>query len=175
MSQHIVADVQLLKSRLTLCELMYCSTQGYPILHCLLEFAQTYVHWVSDAIQPSHPLSSPSPSALNLSQNQGLFQWVGSLHQVTKVLELQLKHQSFQWTFRVDFLQYWLVWSPCCPTDPQESSPAPEFKSINSSAFSLLYCPTLPVHDYWKPIALTIWIFVAKWYLCFLICYLGLS
>ena len=60
--------------------------------------------WIGDAIQPSHPLSSPSPSAFNLSQHQGLFKWVGSLHQVVKVLELQLQHQPFQWAFRTDFL-----------------------------------------------------------------------
>ena len=72
--------------------------------HQLLELAQTHVHWVGDAIQPSHPLSSPSPPAFNLSQNQGLFQWVSSSHQVAKVLEFQLQHQSFQWIFRVDFL-----------------------------------------------------------------------
>ena len=79
-------------------------TPGFPVLHHLPEFAQTHVHWVSDAIQPSHSLLSPSPSAFNLSQYQGFFQWVGSLHQVAKVLELQLQHQSFQWIFRVDFL-----------------------------------------------------------------------
>jgi len=84
------------------------------------EFAQTRVCWVSDAIQPSHPLSPPSPPALSLSQHQSLFQWVSSLHQVAKVLELQLQHQSFQWIFRVDFLQDWLVWSPCSPRDSQE-------------------------------------------------------
>ena len=76
----------------------------FPVLHHRPEFAQTHVNWVSDAIQPSHPLSSPSPPALNLSQHQGLFQWVGSSHQVAKVLELQLQYQSFQWIFRVDFL-----------------------------------------------------------------------
>ena len=65
------------------------------------EFTQTHVHWVSDAIQPSHPLSPPSPPALNLSQHQGLFWWVGSSHQVAQVLELQ--HQSFQWIFRVEY------------------------------------------------------------------------
>ena len=65
---------------------------------------QVHVHWDSDAIQPSHPVSSPSPPALNLSKHQGLFRWVGSLHQVAKVLTLQLQHLSFQWTFRVDFL-----------------------------------------------------------------------
>ena len=90
-----------------------------------LEFAQTHVHRVGDAIQPSHPLLSPSPSTFNLSQHQGLFQWVSSLHQMARVLELQLQHQCFQWIFRVDFLSDWLVWSPCSPRDSQESSPAP--------------------------------------------------
>ena len=80
-----------------------CSTPGFPVHHPLLELAQTHVRWVSDAIQPSHPLSSSSP-ALNLSQHQGLFQWVSSSHQVAKILELQLQHQSFQWIFRIDFL-----------------------------------------------------------------------
>ena len=75
----------------------------------------THVHQVSDAIQPSHPLSSPSPPAFNLSYHQGLFQWVISLHQVDKVLELQLQHQSFQWILRTDFLQDGLVGSPCSP------------------------------------------------------------
>ena len=74
------------------------STPGFPVLHHLPEFAQTHVHWGGDAIQPSHPLLPPSPSALNLPHHQGLFQWIGSSHQVAKVLELQ--HQSFQWIFR---------------------------------------------------------------------------
>ena len=78
---------------LTRCDPMDCSTPGFPVLHQPPELAQTHVHWVGDAIQPSHPLSSPSP-AFNLSQHQGLFQWVSSLHQVGKVLELQLPHQS---------------------------------------------------------------------------------
>ena len=124
---------------------------GFPVLYYLLEFAQTHVHWVSDASQPCHPLLSPSPHALSLSQHQGLFQWVGSFHQMAKVLELQLWHQSFQWIFRIDFLQDWLVCSPWSPRDSQESFPAPQFRSINSSALSLLYGPTLTsVHDYWK-------------------------
>ena len=109
---------------------MDCSPPGSSVLQYLLESAQTHIHWVSDAIQPSHPLWSPSPPALNLSQHQGLFQWVGSLHQVAKVLEVQLQHQSFQWIFRIDFLWGWLVWSPCSPRDSQESPPAPQFKSI---------------------------------------------
>ena len=81
-----------------------CSSPGFPVLYYLPEFEQTHVCWVSDAIHPFHPLSSPSPPALNLSQHQGLFQWIGSSHQVAKVLELQLQHQSFQWIFRIDFL-----------------------------------------------------------------------
>ena len=87
-----------------LCNPMDCSTPGFSVLRHLLELAQTHVYWVSDAIQPSHPLSSPSPPAFNLSQQQGLFQWVSSLHQVAKVSELQLQHQSLQWTPRTDLL-----------------------------------------------------------------------
>ena len=79
------------------------SKSGFPVLHHLPEFAQTNVHWVSDAIQPSHSLSPPSLPAFNLSQHQGLFQWISSSHQVAKVLELQLQHQSFQWIFRTNF------------------------------------------------------------------------
>ena len=86
-----------------LCDPMECSTPGSPSF-TISEFAQTHVYWVNDAIQPSHPLSPLSPPALNLSQHQGLFQWVGSSHQLAKILELQLQHQFFQWIFRVDFL-----------------------------------------------------------------------
>ena len=89
---------------LTFCDAMDCSTTGLPVHHQVLEFTQTHVHWVCDAIQPSYPLSSPSPPAFNLSQHQGLFKWVSSSHQVSKVLEFQLQHQSFQWTPRTDLL-----------------------------------------------------------------------
>ena len=89
---------------LTLCDPVDCSTPGLLVHHQPTEFTQTHVHRVSDAIQPSHPLSFPSPPAFNLSQNQGLFQWVSSSHQVAKVLEFQLQHQSFQWIFGTDFL-----------------------------------------------------------------------
>ena len=82
----------------TLCNPMNRSTPGLPVHHQLPEFTQTHVHRVGDAIQPSHPLSSPSPPAPNPSQHQGLFQWVNVLHEVAKVLEFQLQHQSFQWT-----------------------------------------------------------------------------
>ena len=79
------------------------SMPGLPVHH-QFPFTQTHVHWVGDAIQPSHPLSSPSPPAPNPSQHQGLFQWINSSHEVVKVLEFQLQHQSFQWTPRTDFL-----------------------------------------------------------------------
>ena len=80
----------------TLCDHMDRSTPGLPVHQQLPELAQTHVHRVGDAIQPSHPLSTPSPPAFNLSQRQGLFQGVSSFHQVAKVLELQLQHQFFQ-------------------------------------------------------------------------------
>ena len=102
-SATLYCSVQSL-SRVWLCDPMECSTPGLPVHHQLPELTQTHVHWVGDAIQPSHPLSSPSPPALNLSQHQGLFQWVSSLHQVAKVLEFQLQHQSFQWISRTNLL-----------------------------------------------------------------------
>ena len=89
----------------TPCDPMDCSTSGFPILHHLLEFVQTHIHWVGDTIQPSHPLLSTSLLDLNLSQHQDLFQWVSSLHQIAKVVELQLQHQFSQWILRVDFLR----------------------------------------------------------------------
>ena len=136
---------------LTLCDPMDCSMPGLPVHHQLPEFIQTHVHWVCDAIQPSHPLSSPSPPAFNLSQHQGLFQWVSSLHQVATVLEFQPQHHSFLWIFRTDFLYDGLVGSPCCPRDSQESSPTPQFKSISSLVLSFLYSPALTsIHDRWK-------------------------
>ena len=97
---------------------MNSSTSDFPVLHLLPEFAQTHVHGVDDAFQPSHPLPSPSPLAFNLSQHPCLFQWVGSGHQAAKVLELELQHQSFQWIFRIDFLYNWLVWSLCVSGGP---------------------------------------------------------
>ena len=139
------------QSCLTLCDPMNHSTPGLPVHHQLPEFTQTHVHQVSDAIQPSHPLSSPSPPAPNPSQHQSLFQWVNSSHEVAKVLKFQLQHHSFQRNPRADLLQNGLVGSLCSPRDSQESSPTPQFKSINSSALSFLHSPTLTsVHDQWK-------------------------
>ena len=135
----------------TLCDPMHCSTPGLPVHHQLPEFTQTHVHLVSDAIQASHPLSSPSPPAPKPSEHQSRFQWVNSSHEVAKVPEFQLQHQSFQRNSRADLLQNGLAGSPCSPRDSQESSPTPQFKSINSSALSFLHSPTLTsIHDHWK-------------------------
>ena len=143
----------------TFCDPKDCSTPGSPVLHDLPEFVQTHVHWIGYSISPSHPLLPPSPFAFNLSRHQGLFQWIGSLYQVAKVLELQLQHQSFQWIFRVDFLYDWLV---CSPRDSQEYSLVPQFKIINSLVLSLLYGPTVMYMTTGKTIALTRCTFVGK-------------
>ena len=127
------------------------SMPGLRVHQQLPEFTQTHVHQVDDVIQPSHPLSSPSPPDPNPCQHQSIFQWVTSLHKVSKVLEFQLQHQSFQWTPRTHLLQDGLVGSPCSPRDSQESSLTPHFKSINSSVLSFLHSPALTsTHDHWK-------------------------
>ena len=153
-SKHCLSSVHfssVTQSCLTLSDPMNCSTPGLPVHHQLPEYTQTQVHWVSDAIQPSHPRSSTSPPAPNPSQHQSLFQWVNSSHQVAKVLEFQLQHDSFQRTPRADLPQNGLVGSPCSPRDSQESSPTPHFKSINSSVLSFPHSPTLTsIHDHWK-------------------------
>ena len=151
---YIYSSVQFIsvaQSCPTLCDPMNGSTPGLPVHHKLLESTQTHIHWVGDAIQPSHPLSSPSPHTFKRSQHQGLCKRVSFSHQVAKVLEFHLQHQSFQWTPRTDLLQNGLVGSPCSPRDSEESSPTPQFESINSSVLSFLYSPTLiPIYDYWK-------------------------
>ena len=105
----ILVVVQLL-SHVWLCDPMDCSMPGFPVFYYIQESAQTHVHWVSDAIQPSHPLSSPSPPALNLSQHQGLFQWVDSSHQVTKVLELLSNFWMILVIFDILKGIYWIYW-----------------------------------------------------------------
>ena len=93
----------------TLCDPLGCSMPGLPV-HCQLpEFTQTHVHWVSDAIQPSHPLSPPSPPAFNLFQHQGLFQWVCSLHQVARLFKFQLRHHSNEYSGLISFRMDWLA------------------------------------------------------------------
>ena len=99
---------------LTLCDPINCSMPGLPVHHQLPKLTGTHVHWVGDAIQPSHPLSSPSPPTFNLPQHQGLFKWVSSLQQVAKVLQFQLQYQSFQWilgliSFSMDWLDFLAV------------------------------------------------------------------
>ena len=148
----------------TFCNTMDCSTPGLPVHHQLLELVQTHVHRVGDTIQPSHPLSSFSPPAPNPSQHQGLFQWVSSLHEVAKVLELQLQHQSSQWIFRTDFLQDWLVGSPCSPRDSQE--PLIQHHSSKASilwrsAFFMVQF-SYPYMTTGKTMALARWTFVGK-------------
>ena len=131
--------VQLLSR---LCDPMDCNLPGFAILHCPLEFAVTHVRWVGDAIQASHPLSPPS-SAFNLSQPQGLFQWVGSSYQVAKVLEFQLQHQSFQWmntqdwliSFRMDWLDLLVVQGTLKSLLQHHSSKA---SILQHSAFSMV-------------------------------------
>ena len=133
----------------TLCDPMDISTPRLPVLHYFLEFVQTHVHWFNDAIQASHPLSPPFPLGVNLSQYQGLFQWVGCLHQVAKYRTFSFSISSsneysgrtdadnIQWIFNI--LYDWLIWS-CCPRASQESSPVPQIKSINlqRSAFFMV-------------------------------------
>ena len=144
------SSVQLL-SRVQLCDPMKGSTPGLPVHHQLPEFTQTQVHWVGDAIQPTHPLLSPSPPALNLCRHQGLFKWVSSSHQVTKVLQFQLhispsnEHPGLI-SFRMDWLDLLAVQGTL-----QESSPTPQFKSINSSVLSFLYSPTLTIIHHFFP------------------------
>ena len=123
---------------LTLCTPLDCSTPGLPVHHQLPELAQTHVHWVSDAIQPSYPLSSPSPPAFNLSQHQGLFQWVGSSHQV-----------GIRWSFSISpsnefagLISFRIDWFDLLAVQGTlKSPPAPQFK--NSSALT-------SIDDYWK-------------------------
>ena len=134
----------------TLCDPMNRSTPGLPAHHQLPESTQTHVYRVGDAIQPSQSLSSPSPPALNLSQHQGLFRWVSSLHQVAQNIGVSASTSVLPMNTQDSSLG-WLVGSPCSPRDSQESYPTPQFKSINSLALSFLYSPTLiSIHEYWK-------------------------
>ena len=122
------------------------STPGLPVHHQLPEFTETHVHRVGDAIQPSHPLTSPSCLALNLSVSGSfqMSQFFTSGGQSTGV-------SAFQWILRTDFLYNGLVGSPCSPRDSQKSSPTPQFKSVNSLALSLLHGPAvISIHDSWK-------------------------
>ena len=146
----------------TLCNHMNCSTPGFPVLHYLLEFAQTHVHWIDDAIQPSHALSLPS-HGFYLSQHQGLFHWVSSSHQMAKVWELQFQHQSFQWIFRVDFL--WIDWFDLLAVQRTLKSLLQHHNSkaiiLRHSAFFTVQL-SYPDMTTGKTVALTRWTFVCK-------------
>ena len=135
------------QSCLTLCDPMDCSMLGFPVYHQLPEPTKTHVHHISDAIQPSHPLSFPSPPAFNLSQHQGLYKWVSSLHQVAEVgVSASASVLPMNISFRIDRLDILAVQATL-----QESSSIPQFKSINSLALSFLYSLTLTsIHDHWK-------------------------
>ena len=147
----------------TLCDPTNRSMTGLPVHHRLPESTQTHVHWVGDAIQPSHHLSSPSPPARNLSQHQGLFKWVSSSYQTAKGLEFQLQHQSFQWIFRTDLFKD--GWSDLLAVQGTLKS----FLQHHSSKASILQCSAFFIvqlsHLYVTPgkiIALTGWTFIGK-------------
>ena len=151
------------QSCLTLWDPMNCSTPGLPVHHQLPEYTQTQVHWVGDAIQPSHPMSPPSPPVLSLSQNHGLSKWVSSSHQVTKVLEFQLQHQSFQWTprlisFRMDWLDLLAVQETLKSLFQHHSS---KTSILWHSAFFTVQL-SHPYITTGKTTALTRWTFVCK-------------
>ena len=141
---------------------MDCSTPGFPIHHQLLELAQTYVHRVSDAIQPSHPLSSPSPPVFNLSQHQSLFQWVSSSHKVAKVLGASPSTSILP--INIDWFPLGLTYLISLMSKGlSRIFPAPQFKSISSWVLCLLYGPiSHPYMTTRKTIALTRQIFVGK-------------
>ena len=139
------------QSCLTLCYPMNCSTPGLPVHHQLQEFTQTLVHRVSDAIQPSHPLSSPSlPASQSLLASESfpmiqLFAWGGQSTGVSALASFLPKNTQ-GWS-----PLEWTTGSPCSPRDSQESSPTPQFKSINSLVLSFLHSPSLTsIHDHWK-------------------------
>jgi len=142
--------------------LMDCSMPVFPVLHCFSKFTQTHLHWVGSAIQPSHPLSSPSPPALILSQHQGFFQWVSSSHQVVKVLELQ--HQYFQWVFR-GLISFRIDWFDL-PTVQGTLKSLLQYHNLivsilQCSAFFMVQLSRLYMTTE-KTIALTIWTLVSK-------------
>ena len=148
---NLYQSVQFSFSVVSNCDTMDCCTPGLPVHHQLLEFTQTHVHWVSDAIQPSHPLSSPSPLAFNLSQYQGLFKWVSSSHQVAKSTEVSASASVLLMNIQDLFSLGWTGWISFQSLGLSRASPTPQFKSINSSALSFLYSPTLTsIHDHRK-------------------------
>ena len=142
-------SVQLLSHVWLFATPMDCSTPGFPVHHQFPEPTQTHIHWVSDAIQPSHPLSPPSPPDFSLSQHQGLFQWVSFLHQVAKVLEFHFNispsnEYSGLISFRMDWLDLLAVQGTLKSLLQHHSSKA---SILQHSAFFIVQ---LSQHDYWK-------------------------
>ena len=160
-----VVSVQLL-SYVWLCDPMDCFMPGFLVLHYLPEFAQNCVHWVSDTIQPSHPAAPFScPQSFPTS---GFFSLSWLFASGGQSIGPSAIASVLQWMFTVDFLYHWLVWSPCCPRDSQESSSAPQFESINSSVLSFLYGVTLTsAHDPWRNYSYDYITLLAKWCICF--------
>ena len=152
------------KSCLTLCNSMDCRTPGLPVLHHLPELAQTHVHWVGDAIQPSQPLPSPSPPALKLSQNQGLFQWVSSFHQVTKVSFSisPSKEYSGLISFKMDWLALPAVQGTLKSLLQQHNSKAWIFQHLAFFVVQLSH----PYMTTGKTIALTLWTVTCFFVIC---------
>ena len=151
------------KSCPTLCDPMNCSTPGFPVLDCVPEFPRSLVLSITDAIQSLHPQLPPACLAFSFSQQQGLFQWVGTWHQVAKASEHHLQHKSFQWIFRAYFLWDWLVWSPYCPRTLKSLLQQQNMKAsiLQHSAFYMIQIS----HSYMttgKTIALTRWTFFGK-------------
>ena len=139
------------QSCLTLCDPRDCNMTGITVLHHLPNLPLTHVHWCHPTISSS---VVPFSSCLQSFPAQGLFQWVGSLYQVAKILELQLQHQSFQWIFRIDFLEDWLRNQGLISLQSKgfsRVSLAPQFEGTSSSALSLFYFPaSLSVYDFRK-------------------------
>ena len=156
---------------------MYCSIPGFPVLHCLPDFAQPHVHWVKDTIQPSHPLSSPSPPALNLSQHQGLFQWVGSSHQVAKYWSFSFSISPYDGypgliSFQIDWFDVFAVQGRLKSLLQHHSSKA---SILQCSAFFMVQCSHGHTWLLGKP---SLWVYgplSVRWCLFFLICCLAFS
>ena len=166
MMMAMTTGVVVVQSQLcpTLCDPVDCSMPGPPVYHQLLEFTQTHVHWVSDAIQPSHPLSSPSPPIFSLSQHQDIFKWVSSLYQVAKVLEFQASASVLPMN-----IQDWFPLGLTGWISLQSKGTLKSLLQHHSSKASILQCSAFFVvqlsHPYMttgKTIALTRWRFVGK-------------
>ena len=160
----------------TLCDPRECSMPGLPVHHQHLEFIQTHVQWVGDAIQPSHPLSSPSPPTFNLSQHQGIFKWVSSSHQVAKVLEFQFQQSVLPMNIQDWFPFRWTGWISLKSKELSRVLQHHSLKALilHHSAFLIIQL-SHPYITTGKTIALTRWTFIGKIMFCFLICCLGWS